>query len=133
MQEFNRKGAGVLKVKLGYRSPFFKLDCFELNLETPLSNIKRKYFNLDLTWKNTHDKYGNTFVRLSHGNESSYKDIDEKSYSLNLGVDKPEQNLRLEWENKFRNPSIHQKFDEFIKKDYHLPSFKSSFKVTKVL
>ena len=27
MQEFNRKGAGVLKVKLGYRSPFFKLDC----------------------------------------------------------------------------------------------------------
>jgi len=32
MQEFNRKGAGVLKVKVGYRSPFMKLDCFEVNL-----------------------------------------------------------------------------------------------------
>ena len=31
-----------------------------------------------------------------------------------------------------RNPIIHNKFDEYCLKDYHLPSFKSSLKLTKV-
>ncbi len=97
MQEFNRKGAGVLKAKLGYRAPLFKLDCFEVNLETPLANLRRKYFNLDLIWKNTHDLYGNTFARLSQGNEAIYKDIDEKNLSFSIGTDKPQHNLRIEW------------------------------------
>ena len=31
-QEFNRRGAGMFKVKFGYRAPFMKLDCLEVNL-----------------------------------------------------------------------------------------------------
>ena len=67
-QEFNRKGAGMFKVKIGYRSPFFKLDCLEFNFETPLANLRRKYFNMDFMWKNSHDQYGNIFAKVSQGN-----------------------------------------------------------------
>lgn len=131
-QHFDRKGAGLLKVNLGFRTPFSKLDCLDFKIETPLSNFRRKYFSFDIEWKNSHDRYGNFFTRLSLGNTSIFRDIDEKSHSFNVGISKPEQNISFEWENKLRYPSIHHKFDEYILKNYHLPSFKSSLKTTKV-
>lgn len=47
-QQFDRKGAGSVKVNVGFRTPFAKLDCLEFKAETPLSNFRRKYFTFDL-------------------------------------------------------------------------------------
>ena len=44
----------------------------------------------------------------------------------------PEKNIQIEWENIFRNPIIQERFDEYILKNYHLSSFKSSIKATKI-
>jgi hypothetical protein len=77
-------------------------------------------------------KENNIFARLGHGNEETFKEIDEKSNSFVVGVENTKHNYRVEWENKLRNPSIHANYDNHVMKGYHLPSFKSSLKLTKV-
>ena len=122
----------MFNVKVGYRSPFAKLDTLEMKFQTPVTNLRRSYFNFDLQWSNPHLKYGNFFNKLSYTSESLFKPIDEKSYLLNFGTDVPEKNIQIEWENRFRNPIIQERFDEYILKNYHLSSFKSSIKATKI-
>lgn len=53
-QEFDRKGAAMLKSTIGYRSPFSLFDKIEFNMETlPLEYIKkRQYYMFGLNWMN---------------------------------------------------------------------------------
>lgn len=88
MQEFNRKGTGMLNLMVGYRSPFTKLDKLQFKLQTPLANLRRKYFTIDLEWNNRHQKYGHLFAKVSHANANLFQDIDQKSHSFTLGTHK---------------------------------------------
>lgn len=51
-QAFDRKGMGNFTAKIGYRSPFRKYDSVELNLEWPISSLRKRYYQAGLEWSN---------------------------------------------------------------------------------
>ena len=66
-----------------------------MKFQTPVTSLRRSYFNFDLQWSNPYSKYGNFFSKLSYSSESLFKPIDEKSYLLNFGTDIPEKNIGM--------------------------------------
>jgi hypothetical protein len=95
-QDFNTKGVGLFSCKIGYRSPFRKLDSLEFNFQSPLSNFKRKYYNFGIDWMNPIHKFGTSHVKVNCSNESAFKDIDVKSKGISFLVNKDNYTLELE-------------------------------------
>jgi hypothetical protein len=75
-QEFNRKGAGMLNAQIGYRAPFNKLDTLEFKFQTPITSLRRKYYNFDLQWTNPLFYIGKFNTKISLFNDQLYKSID---------------------------------------------------------
>lgn len=76
---------GMLQAKIGYRSVFKLYDKIEVNYESPLTDIQRKYFTSGFTWQNPTKKYGDFYLAMNYSNNNIYRDIDEISKTITTG------------------------------------------------
>lgn len=78
---------GNFTAKLGYRSPFKKYDSLELNLEWPISSLRKRYYQAGLEWANPlSNGSGNYLLRVRSANEYIFKGIDNQLASVGWGM-----------------------------------------------
>lgn len=75
----------MLQAKIGYRSVFKIYDKIEFNYESPLTDIKRKYFQSGFTWQTPTKKYGDFYLGINYANNNIYRDIDEACKTITTG------------------------------------------------
>ena len=124
LQDFNRKGVGMLHAKIGYRGLTKLFDKIEFNYESPITDIKRKYFEIGVSWENPVKKYGNLYFGVNYNNTNIYKDIDEQSKSISVGIADPK--YRFELKRIHRQPFLFDNLVDYIGQKYHIPSMKYS-------
>lgn len=97
---------GNFIAKLGYRSPFLKYDTLELNLEWPITSLRKKYYQAGLEWTNPIKNYGSFSWNLSSAKEPTYKNIDSQLSSVGCGLYKDSDKYEIQL--GYRKPFLHE-------------------------
>jgi hypothetical protein len=92
---------GNFTAMIGYRSPFKKYDSLELNLEWPISSLRKRYYQAGLEWMNPL-KVGSSIFHIRSANEYIFKGIDNQMSSIGCGITRGKH--RIEFDVSHRKP-----------------------------